>query len=85
VVFSDDEASARQILTANADDLAEPGAFWVAYPKANATDINRETLWPILAEFAMRPAAQVAIDDVWSAMRFRKLKEGEPPFTGGPR
>jgi hypothetical protein len=85
VIFADDAASARRILTANADDLAEPGAFWVAYPKANMTDINRDTLWPILVEYDMRPAGQVAIDDVWSAMRFRKLKEGEPPFTGGPR
>jgi hypothetical protein len=83
VIFADDAASARQILTANADDLAEPGAFWVAYPKGNQTDINRDTLWPILVEFDMRPAGQVAIDAAWSAMRFRKLKDGEPRFTGG--
>jgi hypothetical protein len=31
----------------------------------------------------MRPITQVAVDDVWSALRFRPLKEGEPPFTGG--
>jgi hypothetical protein len=31
----------------------------------------------------MRPIAQVAVDDVWSALRFRPLEEGEPPFTGG--
>jgi hypothetical protein len=83
VIFADDAASAREILTANADDLGEPGAFWVAYPKANKADINRDTLWPILVDFGMRPCGQVAVDDVWSAMRFRKLKEGEPPFTGG--
>jgi hypothetical protein len=83
VIFADSAADAREILTANADDLGEPSAFWVAYPKAGKADINRDTLWPILVEFGMRPSGQVAIDDVWSAMRFRKLKAGEPPFAGG--
>ena len=31
----------------------------------------------------MRPISQVAVDEVWSALRFRPLKEGEAPFTGG--
>jgi hypothetical protein len=31
----------------------------------------------------MRPISQVAIDDVWSALRFRVLRAGEAPFTGG--
>lgn len=30
----------------------------------------------------MRPISQVAVDDVWSALRFRPLKEGEE-FAGG--
>jgi hypothetical protein len=40
-------------------------------------------VWPILGEYGMRPITQVAVDDVWSALRFRPLEEGEPPFTGG--
>jgi hypothetical protein len=31
----------------------------------------------------MRPITQVSVDDVWSALRFRALREGEPQFTGG--
>jgi hypothetical protein len=83
LVFADDAASARAILSNQREALTRPEAFWVAYPKANRSDINRDSLWPILAEFGMRPISQVAIDDVWSALRFRALKEGEPPFTGG--
>jgi hypothetical protein len=45
--------------------------------------VNRDSLWPILAEHGLRPVSQVAIDDVWSALRFRALRPGEPPFTGG--
>jgi len=82
LVFADSAASARKILDAHSGQLARPGVFWVAYPKANKADINRDTLWPILAEYGMRPIGQVAVDEVWSALRFRPLKEREMPFTG---
>ncbi len=83
VLFGDDAASLRAILAAHADHLSAPGTLWVAYPKGNRSDINRDSVWPMLAEHGMRPIAQVALDDVWSALRFRPSKEGEPPFTGG--
>jgi hypothetical protein len=83
LVFAPDARSLRTVLTANRDELAEPDVFWVAYPKANRADINRDTLLPILGEFGMPPITQVAVDGVWSALRFRPLEEGEPPFTGG--
>lgn len=78
VMFADSASDLRQLLGKHADEeLATPAAFWVAYPKANKADINRDTLWPILAERGMRPISQVAIDDIWSALRFRALKPGE--------
>ena len=83
VVFANDSASLRTILDGQKVGLAAPGVLWVAYRKANRADINRDSLWPILAEYGMRPISQVAVDDVWSALRFRPLKEGEAPFTGG--
>jgi hypothetical protein len=83
LVFADGAASARELLSAHKDQLARPTVFWVIYPKANKADINRDTLWPILAEYGMRPIGQVAVDQVWSALRFRPLKQGEAPFTGG--
>lgn len=83
LIFAPDAVSLRATLDAHRDDLTKPSIFWVAYPKANRTDINRDTLWPILTEYGMRPNSQVAIDDVWSALRFRPLADGEAPFTGG--
>jgi hypothetical protein len=85
LVFADAAATARDILTAHGAQLAEKLIFWVAYPKGNKADINRDTLWPILAEYGMRPIAQVAIDPIWSALRFRPIKSGEAPFTGGQK
>jgi hypothetical protein len=83
LVFADDAGSLRDILAAHSDQLARPTVLWVAYPKGNRTDLNRDSLWPILGEYGMRPITQVAVDEVWSALRFRPLKEGEAPFTGG--
>lgn len=83
LVFADDSSALRGILKEHNDHLTQPSIFWVAYPKANRIDINRDTLWPILSEYGLRPNGQVAVDDVWSAMRFRSLKEGEAPFAGG--
>ncbi len=83
LVFGDDAESLRTAVADHAEHLAAPETLWVAYPKANRTDINRDTLWPILAEHGMRPTGQVALDDVWSALRFRPLRPGEAPFRGG--
>jgi hypothetical protein len=83
VVFGDDAGSLRATVAADAGHLAERELVWVAYPKGNRSDINRDTVWPILAEHGMRPIGQVAVDDVWSALRFRPLKPGEEQFSGG--
>jgi len=83
VLFADSASSARAKLEKHSADLAKPGVFWVAYPKGNKADINRDSLWPIVADFDMRPCGQVAIDDRWSGLRFRPNREGEGRFTGG--
>lgn len=46
---------------------------WVAYPKGGklGTDLNRDTLAAVLSEHGVRPVRQIAIDDTWSALRFR--------------
>lgn len=46
---------------------------WVAYPKAGqlGTDLNRDALAAMLSKRSVRAVRQVAIDEVWSALRFR--------------
>jgi hypothetical protein len=83
MVFVDDAASLRAIVARDVTRLGRVPVLWIAYPKGNRTDLNRDTLWPMLAEHGLRPITQVAVDDVWSALRFRPLKPGEPPFAGG--
>lgn len=56
------------IAAAKADYLA-----WIAYPKAKqlGTDLSRDKLAALMAEYDLQPVRQVSIDTVWSALRFR--------------
>jgi len=46
---------------------------WIAYPKAGqlGTDLNRDILWKHLQKHGIQGVRQIALDSVWSAMRFR--------------
>ncbi len=83
ILFVDDAANAHETVEAHHADMASPGILWIAYPKGGRADINRDSLWPMVAVHGLRPITQVAIDDTWSALRFRPLNADEPPFTGG--
>jgi hypothetical protein len=83
IVFADDAASLREVLAAHGDRLNRPSTLWIAYPKGNRTDINRDTLWPMVTPYGVRPNGQVSVDDAWSALRFRADREGEEAFRGG--
>lgn len=83
LLWSDDAAGLRRLLEAHRSSLDTPAILWVAYPKGNRTDLNRDSVWPMLTQHGLRPVAQVSIDRTWSALRFRPLREGEAPFSGG--
>jgi hypothetical protein len=56
--------------------LAEGDAIlWFCYPKGTSKkytcDFNRDTGWASLGQLGWEPVRQVAIDDDWSALRFR--------------
>lgn len=85
-----DPKSAKAVLVfiKNADDLRARVAplvaaarrdaiAYLAYPKAGqlGTDLNRDNIWVMLQEQGIQPVRQIAIDDVWSALRFRPAKE----------
>ena len=53
------------------------GLLWICYPKQSSgikTDINRDTGWSVVQKAGLRPVTQVAIDDTWSALRFRPVE-----------
>ncbi|HEU5416453.1 MAG TPA: hypothetical protein VFV41_02095 [Streptosporangiaceae bacterium] len=47
---------------------------WICYPKAGqlGTDLNRDSLAKAVIDMGgVRPVRQIAVNDVWSALRFR--------------
>jgi hypothetical protein len=67
--------------------MHERTALWVCYPKAGAlnTDLNRDILRVSLAEQGLEAVAQIAIDDVWSGLRFKRtdapIRPAKKTFT----
>jgi predicted SnoaL-like aldol condensation-catalyzing enzyme len=66
--------SAKKILRS-----AAPGALvWISYPKRAsglASDLSRDTVWAAMEGTGWRPVSQIAIDEVWSALRFRPIAD----------
>jgi hypothetical protein len=52
--------------------------LWFAYPKGTSKryecDFNRDTGWDVLWECGFEGVRMVAIDENWSALRFRKVE-----------
>ncbi|WP_339880964.1 hypothetical protein [uncultured Algoriphagus sp.] len=52
--------------------------IWLAYPKGTSkrykAQINRDSGWKYLGEFDYESVRQIAINEDWSALRFRKTK-----------
>ena len=50
---------------------------WVAYPKKSSKryrcEFDRDSGWNVLGEAGFEPVRQVAIDEDWSALRFRRV------------
>jgi hypothetical protein len=57
---------------------ADGRALWFAYPKLSGairTDITRDRGWEPLGAHDLLAVTQVALDDTWSALRFRRRAE----------
>lgn len=58
--------------------LKGDGIVWFAYPKGSSkkykVEINRGEGWGILGKCEFEAVRQVAIDEDWSALRFRKVE-----------
>jgi hypothetical protein len=59
-------------------NLISDGVLWFAYPKKTSkkylSDIDRDHGWENLMNAGFYPVRQVAIDEDWSALRFRNAR-----------
>jgi hypothetical protein len=68
-----DDVSNRLVNCTDGDAIV-----WVAYPKKSSKiyrcEFNRDNGWDVLGNAGFEPVRQVAIDDDWSALRFRRTQ-----------
>ena len=74
-------ATQQKEVDAIAHDFAQrtegDAVLWIAYPKGSSKrykcDFNRDTGWAVMGQLGFEPVRQVAIDEDWSALRFRRV------------
>jgi hypothetical protein len=68
-----DEVSSALAAAADGDAI-----LWLAYPKGTSKrykcEFNRDDGWDVLGQAGFEPVRQVAIDQDWSALRFRRVE-----------
>jgi hypothetical protein len=77
LAFAKDMDDAEDAVDIADEDLADGAMFWLAYPKKTSkkypgTEIDRDSLHLRLADLAWEGVSLVALDDDWSAMRFKR-------------
>jgi hypothetical protein len=76
-VFGTTNAELQRLGQQASNHVTEDGLLWLCYPKKaskiyKGSDCSRESVTSMLANQGVEPVRQVAIDDDWSALRFRK-------------
>jgi hypothetical protein len=76
LVFVDTKAELDRLSAAVVAKAAGDAILWFAYPKGTSKryscDFNRDTGWEVLRASGFDTVRQVAIDEDWSALRFRR-------------
>jgi hypothetical protein len=73
LAFAVDAAALDAVQSTVVESAFADRLTWVAYLKAGrlGTDLNRDSVARRFRGTGVRPVRQVALDDVWSALRFR--------------
>lgn len=78
LVFVTKLSEIEQSINAIYNELEGDAMLWYCYPKGSSKkykcDFNRDNGWQALGDRNLEPVRQVAIDEDWSALRFRKVE-----------
>ena len=78
LAFVTKQAEVDKLAPALAKRAEGDALVWCAYPKGSSKkykcDFNRDTGWAVLGELGFEPVRMVAIDEDWSALRFRRVE-----------
>ena len=74
VTQADLDAASTKLVKACEGDAV----LWMVYPKGTSRkykcEFNRDSGWPILGAAGFEPVRMVAVDEDWSALRFRRVE-----------
>lgn len=79
LVFAVSQRQLIDILRDVIPALGPDGKFWIAYPKLTskiASDLCRDKNWDFVSDYGFEPVRMIALDNVWSAARFKKQDTG---------
>jgi hypothetical protein len=78
IAFVITESELNAASTSLASECAGDAMLWMAYPKGASKkykcEFNRDSAWPVLGAAGFEPVRMVAIDEDWSALRFRRVE-----------
>jgi hypothetical protein len=82
LAFATQQAELDRLSTALADASVGDAVLWFVYPKGTSKryqcEFNRDTGWHVLRKAGFDTVRQVAIDEDWSALRFRRVEFTKP-------
>ncbi len=81
LVFAVNENQLNGIVQDVLPALHGDSKFWVAYPKSTskiATDLNRGCSWECITGAGYEGVREVALDHVWTAIRFNRVEIEKP-------
>lgn len=88
LIFAVNENQLSSILKEVLPCLQAEGKFWIAYPKSSSkivTDLNRSCSWNCVMNAGFESATEVALDHVWTAMRFERSEAAKPAVIKSKR
>jgi hypothetical protein len=78
IAFVTKQQEVDKLASAIAKKIKGDAVVWFAYPKKTSkkykSDINRDSGWQALGKAGFEPVRMVAIDEDWSASRFRRVE-----------
>ena len=89
LAFATTQAEVNRLSKAFAAKAKGDVVLWFAYPKGTSKkykcDFNRDNGWDELRKLGFDTVRQVAIDEDWSALRFRRVESSKAPNSGGSK
>ena len=77
LAFAGDSAQLASVRETAVAVTKPGGALWFAYPKKSTGrgDLQRESVWDLVRPSGWGPVTQIALDETWSALRFKPESE----------